>query len=308
MKKSEERIPTFPDFIDVTPELKTELESYLHKFEPYSDFNFVSLYSWDTVQNRKVSYLNGNLVVQMTEYETGAPLLSYLGTNAREETIKTLIGHARKEGLSDSLHYVPEVSVSGIVDPSISIAEVRGDFDYVFEVKNIAELKGNKYSKKRQLVNVFTKNNPDALFVHGDMSSTVNDFDITKILTDWQKNKIALDKECDLEHEPVAIDRLLKMDEKNNLTVSYILLEGEAIAFSIDEILPNKFALAHYSKFDTTYKGVNEFLNYKIANELTKKGVELWNWEQDLDIKDLRYSKLSYLPTKFIKKYRVSCK
>lgn len=302
------KIPSFPEFANVTPELKDEIESFLHKYEPYSDFNFYSLYSWDTVKNRKVSELNNNLVVQMTEYETGEPLLSFLGTNKQEETTKTLIEYARTAGISDTLFYVPEISVSEINDPIINVTEKRGDFDYVFSVKDIASLKGNKYSKKRQLVNVFTKNNPDAAFVMEEMANITSDAIIFGILKNWQKNKINSDKECDLEHEPVAIDRLLKMDDKNNLMVSYILLNNEAIAFSIDEILPNRFALAHYSKFDTSFRGINEFLNHKIANELTARGVKLWNWEQDLDIEDLRYSKMSYMPTKFIKKYCVNCK
>jgi len=300
------KIPTFPEFIDVSPELQVEIESFTHSFEPYSDFNFFSLYSWDTVSNRKVSILNNNLVAQMTDYETGEPLLSFLGTNNQVETIKSLIKHAQELGLSETLHYVPEVSVSKINDSFIIINEKRGDFDYLYSVKDIAELKGGKYSKKRQLTNVFIKNNPGAHFVQEDMSNIKSDTEILEILKNWQENKTNSDKECDLDHEPVAIDRLLKLKDKSKLILSYVLIEGKAVAFSIDEILPNKYALAHYSKFDTTYRGVNEYLNRRIATELIAKGVELWNWEQDLDLENLRYSKMSYLPTKFINKYSIA--
>ena len=51
------------EFIDVTSELKAEIESFTHRFDTYSDFNFFSLYSWDTVSNRKISKLDNNLVV-----------------------------------------------------------------------------------------------------------------------------------------------------------------------------------------------------------------------------------------------------
>lgn len=305
---SKKIIPKFPDFANVTPELKVKIESFTHKFEPYSDFNFYSLYSWDTMGNRKISVLNNNLVAQMTDYKTGQILLSFIGTNRQTETVKTLIKYAQKLGISDSLQYVPEISISEISDSTITITEERSDFDYIFLLEDIAKLKGRKYSKIRQLTNVFNRNNPDAIIVHEDLDTLKSSTKILEILENWQKNKLDLDKECDLEHEPVAINRLLEMKDKSKLMVSYIILNGDAIAFSIDEILPNKYALAHYSKFDMSYKGINEYLNFKIANELIARGAELWNWEQDLDVKNLRYSKMSYSPVKFMKKYSVTLK
>jgi hypothetical protein len=298
-------IPKFPEFKALTLDDRKLVEEHTHKFDPYSDFNFYSLWAWDTDNKRKISELNGNLVVQITEYDSGEPLLSFLGTEKQSETAKTLIAFAATNSISKTLHYLPEVSVSTMNDEGLSIQEDRGNFDYIFSVKDIAELVGNKYGKKRQLKNLFVRNNPNTVFTMRDIANVFDKEEIMSVIERWENMKKSELKDYDLEHELVAIERLLEVTESGQLAVSYVTVDGKVVAFSIEEMLPNKSALAHFSKFDTSFRGINEFLNYKIANALLEKGYVSWNWEQDLDLQKLRYSKMSYEPASFLKKYRV---
>ncbi len=87
--KSTNMIPQFPDFKHVEVDDREAVEAHTHRYEPYSDFNFTSLWAWDTSGERMISELNGNLVVRFTDYSTHEPFLSFLGDSQTEHTAKT---------------------------------------------------------------------------------------------------------------------------------------------------------------------------------------------------------------------------
>lgn len=61
-------IPEFPNFKKIELSDQKEIESFTSKFPPYSDFNFTSLWSWDTHTNMQISILNKNLVIRFNDY------------------------------------------------------------------------------------------------------------------------------------------------------------------------------------------------------------------------------------------------
>lgn len=301
-------ITQFPDFRPITIESRETIEKYTSKFDPYSDFNFFSLFAWDTTNERLFCELNGNLVVLITEYNTEEPLLSFLGNNKPTETALSLLKYAEQNNLLATLRYIPEISTVDMDEARLIIQEDRGDFDYIFSVSAMNSLVGKKYKNKRQLHKWFISDNPDAVFVHKDISCITNKQEIEDTIKQWEEKKQSDKKDYDLEHEIIAIDRLLQVKGDGLLKVFSVVLNGKIIAFSIDEILSNGFAISHFSKADTSHRGVNEFLNTGITNFFLEHGVELWNWEQDLDLEGLRYSKMLYRPVSFLKKFRVELK
>ena len=51
-------IPNFPNFKHVEIKDKPDVEKFTHSFKPYSDFNFISLFAWDTNNQRKIAIPN----------------------------------------------------------------------------------------------------------------------------------------------------------------------------------------------------------------------------------------------------------
>src|SRR6185436_18619332 len=107
-------IPEFPEFKKLELTDKEEVEKFTSKFPPYSDFNFVSMWSWDIKGEMRLSMLNGNLVVRFTDYLTGELFYSFLGNSKVNETAEMLINFSRKEGLGAKLRLVPEDSIKGL--------------------------------------------------------------------------------------------------------------------------------------------------------------------------------------------------
>ena len=78
------------------------------------------------------------------------------------------------------------------------------------------------------------------------------------------------------------------------------------IAYSIYELLPNNYAIGHFEKALKGHAGLYDYLKHSTALDLRKQGVTHINYEQDLGIENLRYSKMLLHPETFLKKFTVS--
>jgi len=298
-------IPAFPQFKKVEVSDRQDVEAHTHTYDPYSDFNFTSLWAWDTSEERMISELNGNLVVRFTDYSTHEPFLSFLGSNETEHTARTLIDYFKAEGLPTTLRLMPEVSVRGMRPSVLRVEEDRDNFDYVYSIAKLATLRGGEYMSKRGRANKFRRECPDVIVESVDLADTDAQSSILRVVDVWEKKKINDAKKYEIEHERIAIMRLCETAHSHELVATAIFLHREMLAFSIDEILPNEYSICHFWKADTSRAGAFDFLMQEKAKHLETFGVQYINYEQDLGTHALRTAKSSYRPTHFLKKYMV---
>jgi len=300
-------IPEFPNFKNLELSDKEEIEKFTSKFPPYSDFNFTSLWIWDTNRKRMVSKLNENLVVCFTDYLTGKLVFSFLGTNKIEQTARSIIEYTKNTKASPILCFMSEEVVKNLSNSNFYVEEDRDNFDYIFSTSQLSAYRGSKYKTKRHEVNKFLSMYPDVVFKSENIITPILREQINNLLQRWttkKKSKQELDNSS-FDAENKALLKMFQMENKN-LIIFTCFLNNNLIGFEIDEILFSKYAVAHFSKVDIQYIGINDFLNMKLSQNLKNEGVEFCNWEQDLGIENLRKSKMSYNPVNFLKKYKVS--
>lgn len=297
-------IPIFPKFKEISQNDREVILVHTKNFLPYSDYNFNSLWAWNTAGDMEFSDLNGNLVVSMPDYVTGERILSYIGINEPKATVAELLAYARKEGVKTGLTLVPEVSVAELPSDNLIIEEDKDNNDYIYSTEALSELKGKTFKVKRHLANRFKKEHPEAQFITSSVSAKESEIQILEVLSGWVDKKTSTE-ETKLENEAIKRTLMLAKLDKNDLILSGVYIEDKLVAFSIDEILANNFAISHFYKAKNNYVGVSEYLNLETAAFLFSKGIELWNWEQDLGIEGLKKSKLSYRPTQMLKKYKI---
>lgn len=299
-------IPQFPEFKKVELSDQVQIDAFLVSFQPYSDYNFTSLWSWDSGGQRQVSFHRGNLVVRFSDYTTQEPFLSFLGVNEPDATAHDLIDFAKLRGISPVLQLVPEVSVNGIRDSGLTAEEDRDNFDYIMSVSELAMLEGEFYKTKRKLMDRFVKQYPDALFETEEIMSAHTPAHVSAMLRKWEGVKKIKNKDYSIANEEDAINRTLAMTGSRRLWVSSLFVRSEIVGFSVDEILPTMYGISHFFKADSNYVGAYDLLNLKVSQHLRSMHVAFWNWEQDLGLIGLRKSKCGYAPIGFLKKYRVS--
>jgi len=294
-------IPLFPDFKKIELTDREEIDAHSAQFPPYSDFEFASLWSWDVKEEMRVSILNDNLVIRFTDYTTGEPFLSFLGTKDVNETAEELLSHAPSHHGPAVLHLIPEVSTVGL-DPNLFlIEESRDHFDYVCDIErhvdySIAELKSH-----RKLLRQFTDTYPHFERVSLDITTEAVQRDVAEIFRSWDENKGFI-----MTSEAFAYERFLSGASALSYTAVGIKIDDKLIAFHISSLPPGTCANALFSKGDVAYRGIYPTLDHVVAQDLIKHGYTHMNIQQDLGIDNLRKAKLLLHPAYLLKKYSVS--
>lgn len=294
------RLPRFPEFSELRLEYYKIFKEFTNKFPPYSDYNFVSLWSYNVENDALVSEINGNIAIRFRDYVTNEPFYSFFGVNNVYETAQNLIELSIDQNVSPSLKLIPETVIDRLnSDSKFVIKEDRDNFDYIYQFKDMSELKGKSYSKKRNKKHVFLNTN-QSLAEWKDITEKTVQKQILDLFDTWAKGKE------DTDHERKAVVKLLDVANTLKLLCLGVYVDSKLVAFTIVEPLPKDFVIVHFSKAERSYTGIFEFLYFKLATDLYKKGYRFFNREQDLGIEGLRKAKMSWRPTKFLKKYIIS--
>ncbi|RJQ35260.1 DUF2156 domain-containing protein [Candidatus Parcubacteria bacterium] len=303
-------ISSFPDFQKIRADQRAEVGTYTVRFKPYSDFNFTNLWEWNLLEKGSICDLNGNLVLLFTDYVTSESFLSFIGTNECPDTAYKLLEFAKSSGMRPELHFVPEESARQLETSGLTVREDRRNFDYVYAIEKLANSENAGLKVKHRLARTFPELHPEARFEIRPITDASIHPHLMTLFRRWGERKKARNSAYDLAHEEAAILRLLAHAEAlargGDIFVSCVFWKDAIIGFGIDEIVQKPYAISHFVKGDVEYKGIYEFMNEKIAQHLLKHNVQLWNWEQDLDMEGLRKAKSTYHPAEFLKKYIVS--
>ena len=302
-------IPAFPEFKKLEFEDRNQIEQFIKDFPPYSDFDFMSMYSWNIDGQILISELNNNLVVQFADYLTGEPFISFIGLNLPNETAHSLINYSLQNDIVPKLKLVPQEVVDLLDKDTFSIAEDRDSFDYIYDTFEHSNFSGGSYANKRKEVSAFLRENQNAEAKSLDIYDPAIQGTISRLYNKWAENKLSEEKQLE-KNENVSFRRLI--DALNHcdykLSGLGVFSDDVLIAFCIYELTAGDFALGHTAKSDNSIKGSNAFLMKSLGEVLFKAGKKYFNYEQDLGLENLRTAKERFRPVRFLKKYSVELK
>jgi uncharacterized protein len=302
-------LPQFPEFKMLEMSDWTDVEKITKQYKPYSDFNFISMYSWDVDTEMQISELNGNLVVKFSDYITAEPFYSFLGKNKTTETSLALLDLSEKEGIQLSLKMVPEISLSEIDQSIFKIDEDRDHFDYILGLEKLSDFKASSMNDHASFSRRFVEAHGDVITIKTlDLQDPSHRAEVTALTTVWMKNKAEQNKSF-LDHLEDAVKRYLLIT-KDNYHESFVSVgifrEDKLIAMTINEMVDEDYSICHFMKGDNAFKGIYSHLVTSTCQEVLKNGRKFINFEQDLGMKNLRQAKKTYEPVDFLKKYTLS--
>lgn len=294
-------IPAFPLFRKLNLDDRSVIASFSEGVPPYSDFNFTSLWIWDSGLTR-VSSLDGSLVVQLSDYVTGQPFYSVTGRCA-SRCLKIVLDHSAEQKTAPYLKLVPEHVIAPFTNcGGLVVEEDRDNHDYVYSLDSLGSFAGNGFRDKRNSINRIKKRDSIATS-RLDLKRVQNQIAVLSLFERWRLRKGLLGTETD--YELPAVRRLLGVSDITLVTVG-LHEDDNLIACSISEVLRHGFAICHFAKADIEYDGINDYLMQQTARHLLQMNCSFLNYEQDLGIPGLRFSKSSYRPCAFLRKYRVT--
>ncbi|MBM2838422.1 MAG: hypothetical protein HW415_1047, partial [Deltaproteobacteria bacterium] len=182
---------------------------------------------------------------------------------------------------------VPELTGMGYI-----VTEDRDNFDYLYLREELVSLPGDKFHKKRTLINAFVDN----YSYEGTPLTEERTGDALNVLEKWREER-------GLGDYSAAREALEKADELQ-LCGGIYYVNGQPAAYTLgEEIAGGETFVIHFEKAIGKYKGLYQFLNQSFASILPKKYRTI-NREQDLGDEGLRQAKVTYRPVGFVKKYR----
>lgn len=261
-----------------------------------SDYSFINLWGWQENYGLEWAFSPELVFIRQTK-----PTIRYWSPIGNWSAFdwKKLDAYFREEiffvRVPEDLKEIMNRRLDGL-----QVVENRDDWDYLYSRQELAELRGNRFHKKKNLVRQFER---DYAVEYISLSSE----DVEQVLTfqtEWLMWR-NLEGENTLDAENRAIYRVLRdWDRLSGIAGGGFLYENRIIAYTIGERLDDKTVVIHFEKGCPNFKGIYQAINQAFLLH-GAVDFELVNREQDLGDPGLRKSKESYNPLCYLKKYTV---
>ena len=123
------------------------------------EYSFVNLYLWGRQQAAKV----GEDLVIFSQYNRKTVYLFPAGPEDKKKTLDAIMADAAKRGLPCRLSGLDQddyALLERLYPGRFSMHFDRDSFDYIYDIEDLAELRGRKFQKKRNHLNRFREQNP----------------------------------------------------------------------------------------------------------------------------------------------------
>jgi hypothetical protein len=283
-------VAEYPDLSEVALEQRGALHPRFRGLaEGMSELTFAGIYLFRRVHRYRLARLQGDHLVIVGEDTEPFFMLPF--SLPDRQTLDALFDGYRVMKCCSSAQ---AEQLSGM---GYRAWEDRDNFDYLYRRENLASLSGRKLHRKKNLVNLFLRNNTCTA------KPLLEEYagDALRILETWRQQQGTVgDYEAALE----AIEKM----EPLQLCGSIFYVNDEPVAYSLgEELAQGRMWVTHFEKAvtDERYKGIYQYVNQTFVSLLPEK-YELINREQDLGDPGLRQAKESYKPDDFVKKYRAA--
>ena len=174
----------------------------------------------------------------------------------------------------------------------------RDGHDYVYAIEDLAELKGKRFQPKRNHINRFLADYPDACV----LPLTDETLPDAKALADrWHQRRT---EEEDAGMELVALNRAFAHWKELGMEGLVLYVGNQVVAMTMGSRLDEETFDVHFEKADLDYPGAYALINRAFARHIRDKypQVRYLNREEDMGIEGLRKAKLSYHPHHMVEK------
>lgn len=201
--------------------------------------------------------------------------------------------------------YIETLERSGM--EACFVQEEQPEFaDYVYLTEELIHLKGNKLSKKRNLIHQFSREYLRKERVQVEEILPENVEECLQFLEIWcDQHECDEEQESNLLCEKNAVTTTLKNMVRLESKGILIRVDGKVSAFGIGSQLNSTTAVLNFEKADSGIKGLYQFLDNECARRLFS-GFLYINKESDMGIPNLAESKQSYHPILRIKSFTLT--
>ncbi|MCR4616076.1 MAG: phosphatidylglycerol lysyltransferase domain-containing protein [Clostridiales bacterium] len=268
-----------------------------------SDISFANLFLLQNKYQTKIAFADGFL---FRKYSGSGARQGYtvpVGRGDLKKAFELIIDEARELGEKLRLAFVTDEERSWLEEKypgRFVFTNDPGDSDYIYLRDDLANLRGRKYSSKRNHIYSFSRAFEDHCIkpLTGEEKNAA-----MEVARCWREEHGA-DKSISTEYD--AISKALDNFEALDLKGAVLYVEGKPVGMTVASYISPGVADIHFEKVLGEYA---RFGGYAVINKLFAELIDdcrLINREEDINIPGLRKSKQSYRPEIILKKYGAS--
>jgi hypothetical protein len=293
-------VPEFPQFKDIELPDREVVDDFLSRFPiEASEYTFTNIFAFRFAYKFKVSIMKDNLIIlkDINPFSMFCPV----GNVHVQDTVEKMFRYLQDKGAEPYLERVPESFVEAHIRKSENfiIEEDKDQFDYVYNTRELIELRGNKFHDKKNKVNKFRSH-----YQYEYLPLTSDLIDECLEYEDYWCQERDCGKYPGLHKERCAILEMLNNFDDLQTGGGVIRVGGKISALTLGEKYLSDTFVIHVEKANTDIPGLYQTINQEFLMHEAGK-CRFVNREQDLGIQGLRRAKRSYNPVDFVKKYKV---
>ena len=265
-------------------------------------YAFGTIYLWAEAYNTRICRYKDTLLIR------GGQGCRYFGfpngVYDLREIIPILSDDARSRGCPLILSPVEEHQKDELLaafPDRFDVEENRNEYDYVYDINELAALSGSRYHGKRNHIAKLTRAYPDWVC---EPITAANAAECVAMEAEWCA-EYAGDEGGSIHAEQEIITRALREMEQLELFGALIRINGKVIAFTIGERLNADTIDVHFEKALTEYREAYALINREFC-AMNAGRFSYVNREEDMGLDGLRQAKLSYHPSLLVKKYTIT--
>ncbi len=279
---------------------------------PLCAYSLPSILVWSGKSHQPYGAINGDTLIVCVEFDATQEKNRHmiLPISPNGESSPEELSDFAKQIAFERYWFVPEDYIERFgrdrVEALFEIQEQAELEDYIYLTEDLANLKGNKYAKKRNLIKQFKREylQKDRVRVKDITNDDVPE--CLDFMKKWcEERDCDADPEADLACEKEAAINALENIEILDVSGTLLRVDDEVCAFGIISHLTEDMAAMHFEKAFSHIKGLYQFFDSLCAKQLLGK-YKYINKESDMGIPGLAKAKRSYHPAMMLKSYKLT--
>lgn len=279
----------------------------LLKLSPYRtcDFSIGGIFMWSDYFRYNHCIVDDTLFIRgVSEDDVTRPAFSLpVGAMPLSESIPMLRDYCADHEMPLELSAVPEETLDELRELGArEVTELTDWSDYLYEAPRMATFSGKKLSKKRNHVNHFRTEFPDATVV--PLTPEV----MKEVITFYKSQSVGADKPLTADYERLQVLEVLGKPDIFGFEGCAVMVPGRGVvAFTMGEVIGDTL-YSHIEKMDHTVAGAGEMVSSAFTAMMMERHPDLLyvNREEDTGDPGLRQAKLAYQPLRLLRKFNVT--
>ncbi len=264
------------------------------------EFSFANLYLW----GRQHFTEYGDHIVLFSQFDRKSVYPYPVGEGDKKAVLDAIIDDAHARGIPcriTGLTQNAKETLESLYPGQFRYHCDRNSFDYVYDIHDLADLKGKKYHGKRNHLNRFREAYPD--FTVEPLNESNMEAARTMV-ADWYRARLLENPDGDYHMEQAAMEKAFRDYGKLGME-GMLLRNGEdVLGVTLGSFLSEDTVDVHFEKARADIQGAYAAINCEFARYLRDKypAVRYLNREDDMGLEGLRKAKLSYYPHHMVEK------